>query len=139
MRTLGTFLSHGRFVLSPQDLKKYLYPEVAAFLADHNCTIVTYGVEMFIRAKVISALTDLPVQNVVYTSRRKGPTIRRLTEDKEAAPFVFVDDARFQLESVARWCPEVIVIEIRRDSLPGDGRWPVAHTLDDLATLVART
>ena len=129
---LGAYLSHGRFMLTPDELKAFLYPDVAAFLSKHDCTIVTYGVEMFIRAKVTSALTDINIGDVVYTSRKKGRTIRRLTEDKEAGPFVFVDDARFQLESVARWCPEVKVVEIRRDMLPPDGRWPVIRSLDEL-------
>ncbi len=129
---LGAYLSHGRFMLTPGELKAFLYPDVPAFLATHDCTIVTYGVEMFIRAKVTSALTDIAIGDVVYTSRKKGRTIRRLTAEKESGPFVFVDDAHFQLESVARWCPDVKVVEIRRDNLPGDGRWPVVRSLDEL-------
>lgn len=131
-RALGTYASHGRFLFTPHDLKSFLYPEVPAFLDTHECVIVTYGVEMFIRAKVASALTDLKVLDVVYTSRKKGRTIRRLTEDQSAGPFVFIDDAHFQLESVARWCPDVKVIEIRRDNIPSDGRWPVIRSLDEL-------
>jgi len=133
-RMWGTFLSHGRFGFSPEELKQFLYPEVSAFLAENDCTIVTYGVEMFIRAKVTSALTDLPETHIVYTPNRKGRTIRKLTEGKEG-PFMFVDDAHFQLESVGRHCPDVILMEIRRDGQAGDGRWPVIKTLDELLVL----
>lgn len=131
-RTLGTFLSHGRLMFLPEELKQFLYPDVPGFLATHDCAIVTYGVEAFIRAKVASALTDLPVSEVIYTSRKKGRTIRKLTEDKTKGPYVFVDDAHFQLESVALWCPDVKVIEIRRDGQAGDGRWPVIGSLTEL-------
>lgn len=130
-RMLGTYMSHQRFLFSPAELKDFLYPDAVPFLASHDCTIVTYGVEMFIRAKVTSALSDLPVTDVVYTSKKKGPTIRRLTANKEEAPFVYIDDAVFQLESVARYCPEVKILEMRRDGGKGDGRWPVVHSLTD--------
>ncbi len=131
-RTLGTFLSHGRFLLTPEELKGFLYPDVSAFLAANDCTIVTYGVEAFIRAKVASALTDLAVTDVIYTRNKKGPVIRRLSEDMKNGPFTYVDDAVFQLVSVARYCPNVRIYEMRRDGLPGDGRWPVARSLADL-------
>ncbi len=131
-RTLGTYLSHGRLLFTPEELKGFLYPDVPAFFAEHDCTIITYGVEAFIKAKVASALTDLKVTDVVYTSRKKGRTIRRLTADKDQGPFVFIDDAPFQLESVTRWCKDVEVIEIRRDQASPDGRWPVVRTLDEL-------
>ncbi len=131
-RMLGTFASHGRFSLTPTDLKKFLYPEVEAFFATHDCTIVTYGVESFIRAKVTGALTDLRVSGVVYTSQKKGKTIRKLSAAKDG-PCVFIDDAHFQLESVAKHCPKVAVIEMRRDAQPGDGRWPVITSLNELS------
>lgn len=133
-RMLGTFASHGRFNFSPEELRGFLYPDVESFFARHDCTIVTYGVEAFIRAKVAGALTDLKVTDVIYTPRKKGKTIRKLTEGKEG-PFVFVDDAHFQLESVAFWCPDIRVIEIRRDGQEGDGRWPVVTTLDELPAI----
>ncbi len=133
MRTLGTFLSHGRFVFTPDEVNKFLYPDVPAFLAANDCTIVTYGVEAFIRAKVASALTDLKVTDVVYTSSKKGPTIRRLSAQKENGPFTYVDDAVFQLVSVARYCPDVAIREMRRDGLAGDGRWPVVRSLLDFS------
>ncbi|HRH24628.1 MAG TPA: hypothetical protein PK109_03515 [Candidatus Paceibacterota bacterium] len=132
MRSLGTFLSHGRFFFTPDEVNAYLYPDVPAFLAAHDCTIVTYGVEAFIRAKVASALTDLKVTDVVYTRHKKGPIIQRLTAQKENGPFTYVDDAVFQLVSVARYCPDVTILEMRRDGLPGDGRWPVVRSLLDL-------
>jgi hypothetical protein len=136
-RTWGTFLSHGRFAFTPEELKHFLYPDVPAFLAAHDCTIVTYGVRAFITAKVTTALTDLPLTDIVYTSRKKGRTIKRLraqTDDR----CTFVDDMPFQLASVAQWCPDVAVVEIRRDQGPGTGRWPVIHSLDALR-VVART
>lgn len=132
LRTWGTFLSHGRFSFTAYELKQFLYPDVEPFLRSHNCTIVTYGVRAFITAKVTSALTDLPVSEVVYTSRKKGSTIKRLCA-KEADECTFIDDMHFQLASVSAWCPEVRVIEIRRNKGEGDGRWPVIHTLDELS------
>lgn len=131
-RTLGTFMSHGRFLLTPDELRAFLYPEVSAFLAANDCTIVTYGVEAFIRAKVASALTDLKVTDVIYTRNKKGPVIRRLTEDMKNGPFTYVDDAVFQLISVARYCPNIAIFEMRRDGLPADGRWPVVRSLNEL-------
>jgi hypothetical protein len=130
---LGTFLSTGRFIFMPDELRKYLYPDVPEFLRKHgeNCTIVTYGVQAFIMAKVTNALTEFPLDKIVYTSRRKGRTIRKLTEE-ESGPYAFVDDAIFQLASVTKWCPNVSVVEIRRDGKPGDGRWKVIRSLDEL-------
>lgn len=130
LRTWGTFLSHGRFSFTAYELKEFLYSDVEPFLRTHDCTIVTYGVRMFITAKVTSALTDLPVADVVYTSRKKGRTIRRLSKDQ--GPCTFIDDMVFQLASVSTWCPNVRVIEIRRDKKEGDGRWEVIHSLDEL-------
>lgn len=132
-RTLGTFLSHRRFGFVPEELKEYLYPDAVAFLAAHSadCTIVTYGVRAFITAKVANALTSFPLGDIVYTPRKKGRTLRRLTEGKEG-PFIFVDDAQFQLESVGRTCPDIQLFEIRRDGHTGDGRWPVIRSFDEL-------
>lgn len=130
-RTFGTFMSHGRFAFSPEELKGFLYPDTPGFLATNDCTVVTYGVEAFIKAKVISALTNVPVTDIVYTHRKKGRTIKRLTAENEG-PFAFVDDAVFQLESVGAWCPDVLLYEMRRDGGKGDGRWPVVRSLDEL-------
>ncbi len=130
-RMLGTFLSHGRFLFTPEELKEFLYPDVPGFLATHDCTIVTYGMRAFITAKVASALAGQPLADVVYTSRRKGRTIRRLAKD-EQGPCIFVDDAHFQLVSVSKACPDVEVFEMRRDGNAGDGRWPVVRSLDEL-------
>lgn len=130
-KTLGTFLSHGRLAFSPDELAGFLYPDTAGFLARHDCTVVTYGVEAFIKAKVISALTNVRVTDIVYTHRKKGRTLKRLTEEGDG-PFAFVDDAAFQLESVAAWCPGIALYEMRRDGLPGDGRWPVVRSLEEL-------
>lgn len=132
-RTLGTYLSHRRFGFLPEELKEYLYPDAAAFLAAHSkdCTIVTYGVRAFITAKVANALTSYPLGDIVYTPRKKGRTLKRLTHGKEG-PFIFVDDAHFQLESVGEVCPEITLYEIRRDGHKGDGRWPVIRSFEEL-------
>lgn len=130
-RTWGTFLSHGRFMFSPEELREFLYPDVKQFLQTHDCTIVTYGVRAFITAKVTTALTDLPLTNIVYTSRKKGRTLRRLTAGVQE-PCTFVDDMLFQLVSVSQWCPSVEVIEIRRNNGKGDGRWRVISSLNEL-------
>jgi diacylglycerol kinase family enzyme len=135
-RTLGTYMSHGRFTFLPQELKDYLYPDAVDFFARHgkDATIVTYGVRAFITAKVTSALSHLELKDIVYTPRKKGGTIKRLMQNEEG-PFVFVDDAHFQLESVQKACPDVKVIEIRRDGQEGDGRWPVIRSFKELVLL----
>jgi hypothetical protein len=132
-KAIGTYLSTGRLLFLPEELKKYLYPDVPEFFEKHGstCTIVTYGVKAFIMAKVTSALTGFPLNEIVYTARKKGRTIRRLTKD-ESGPYTFVDDAIFQLVSVSKWCPEVSVVEIRRDGKEGDGRWTVIQSLNKL-------
>lgn len=132
-KIFGTFVSHGHLDLKHEDLKEFLYPDVTPFLEQHaqNTIIVTYGVRAFITAKVTAALTHFPLGNIVYTRRKKGRTIRRLCKGKEG-PFTYVDDAHFQLKSVHKYCPNVKIIEMRRDKQPGDGRWPVIHSLDEL-------
>jgi hypothetical protein len=131
LKTFGTFMSHGRFMFTPDELTGYLYPDVPEFLRTHDCTIVTYGVRAFITAKVTTALTGLPLTNIVYTSRKKGRTIKRLTHEA-GEPCTFIDDAHFQLVSVAKKCPEVTVIEMRRDHQKGHGRWRVIHSLEEI-------
>ncbi|MDB5195300.1 MAG: hypothetical protein JWO84_484 [Parcubacteria group bacterium] len=131
LRTWGTFLSHGRFTFTPEELKQFIYPDVPPFLAAHDCTIVTYGVRAFITAKVTTALTDLPLTDIVYTSRKKGRTIARLCA-QAADDCTFIDDMLFQLASVAQWCPDVTVVEMRRNGGAGDGRWPVIRSLEEL-------
>jgi hypothetical protein len=132
-KTFGNFISHGRFAFMPDELRTFLYPDVPPFFAKNakNCIIVTYGVRAFITAKVTTALSDFPLENIVYTARKKGRTIRRLCKGSEG-PFTYVDDAHFQLESVQKYCPSIKIIEIRRDKRAGDGRWPVIHSLDEL-------
>ncbi len=145
MKNIGTFASHGRFAFAAEELRDFMYPDAREFLRTHDCTIVTYGVRAFITAKVTTALVEHPHLEVIYTSRKKGRTIRKLVDAElqkgleaptapEAAQkaFIFVDDMRFQLESVSRWCPEVEVIEIRRDGKKGHGIWRVIHSFDEL-------
>lgn len=129
-RTLGTFLSHGRFLFTSEEVSHYLYPDSADFIRSHDVVIVTYGARAFITAKVTSALHELPVKEVVYTKRHKGRTLARLAR-KYPGPHVFIDDAVFQLASVSRWCPEMTLIEMRRDGNARDGRWPCVRTLSE--------
>ncbi len=134
-RSFGTYASHGRFSFLPADLEQYLYPDVVPFLEKHgqDCTVVTYGVRAFITAKVATALSGHTLKNIVYTHQKKGSTIRRLCKDV-TGPYMFIDDAVFQLVSVQAFCPFVEVREMRRDRGRGDGRWPVLHSLNDIST-----
>ena len=136
-RTFGTFASHGRFGFTPDELKHFLYPDSVTFFNAHakDITIVTYGVRAFITAKVTNALTNVPLNDIVYTHKKKGSTIKRLAQ-AQTGPVVFVDDAVFQLEDVHKACPDISVIEIRRDGREGDGRWPVIRTFDELTPLL---
>ncbi len=134
LRRRDTFLLHlGLLKMSPDDVKKFLYSDVEGFLASHDCTIVTYGVKSFITAKVISALAHFPHVDVIYTTHRKGPVIKKICESRKGA-YTFIDDMHFQLESVSKECPDIKVYEMRRDSMKGDGRWPVIHSLNELST-----
>lgn len=130
-QALGTFLSHGRLFFRPEELRTFLYPDAEIFIQSHDCTIVTYGVRAFIAAKVTAAITHLNISDVVYTARKKGPTIRRLSLNV-TDECTFIDDMPFQLDSVATWCPDVHVIEIRRDGKPGSGRWRVIQSLEEI-------
>lgn len=132
-RMVGTYLSHRRFSFSQDELGTYLYPDAREFLKQHaeHTTVVTYGVQAFITAKVTNALTNVPLKNIVYTSRKKGRTIHRLSQEIDG-PAAFIDDMPFQLESVGKWCPVVKLYEIRRDGKSGTGKWPVIRSFEDL-------
>jgi hypothetical protein len=132
-KKFGMFLSLEEPYLQHLDLKGYVYPDVPSFLATYSksSTIVTFGVRMFLIAKVTDALSTFPTERVVYATRGKGHVIRKLTANKKG-PFIFVDDMHFQLESVSKMCPEVKVYEIRRDGREGNGRWPVIRSLEEL-------
>lgn len=132
----GTFASHGRFGFTPGELKRFLYPDAVSFFESHapDITVITYGVESFITAKVTDALTDVPLRDIIYTHQKKGRILRAYTK-QATEPVVFIDDAVFQLESVSRYCPEVSCIEIRRDGREGDGRWPVIRDFSELDTV----
>lgn len=130
-RRQAFLLRLGLLRVTQEEMRSFLYPDVPGFLETHDCTIVTYGVRAFITAKVTSAVGNLPVRDIVYTSRKKGRTIRRLAAAMEG-PFTFVDDAHFQCASVQAKCADVDVFEIRRDDRAGDGRWPVIRSLDEL-------
>lgn len=132
----GTFASHGRFGFTPGELKQYLYPDAVSFLKAHaaDITIITYGVKSFIAAKVTDALTDVPLRDIIYTHKKKGRVLRQYLQSTTER-VTFIDDAVFQLESVARHCPEVSCIEIRRDDATGDGRWPVIRDFKELEAL----
>lgn len=131
----GTFASHGRFGFTPGELKQYLYPDAVSLFGARaaDITIITYGVQSFITAKVTDALTDVPLRDIIYTHKKKGPVLREYLAN-HAEPATFIDDAVFQLESVAKHCPQVTCIEIRRDGKPGDGRWPVIRDFRELDT-----
>jgi hypothetical protein len=133
MHTAATFFATGRSGFAPDELSHYLYPEVPEFLKAHgsNTMIVTYGVEAFITAKVSSALAEFSLKRIVYTVEEKGHVMSELTKEIPG-PWRFIDDAIFQLESVAKMCPDVEIFEMRRDGAAGDGRWPVIHSLDEL-------
>ncbi len=133
----GTFASHGRFGFTPGELKRYLYPDAVTFLETHaaDITIITYGVRSFITAKVTDALTDVPLRDIIYTHKKKGRVLRAYI-DTTTEPVTFVDDAIFQLESVAKHCPEVKGVEIRRDGSRGDGRWPIIRDFTELDSVL---
>jgi len=133
MHMLMTFFATGRSGFAPSELQKYLYPDVPAFLEAHGADtlVVTYGVEAFIMAKVSSALAKFPLKRIVYTAEKKGHIMKKLCAEIPG-PYRFIDDAVFQLASVARHCPSVELFEMRRDGRVGDGRWKVIHNLDEL-------
>lgn len=131
---LNTAVAEGVLSFTPGELSQFLYQDAARFLRDkeNGVMLITYGNAALQRAKVDSALTGIPRISTMYTGEvQKGDFIAPHIGMYGAAP-VFVDDTVLELEILSARCPNASLYEMRRDGKPGDGRWPVIHSLSEL-------
>ncbi len=133
-RALDELSSEGALAFEPGELKPFVYPDVPEFLrsAGNEAVILTFGNPALQRMKVENALAGIPRVSAFYTGAvRKGEYMK----DRIAAygsSIAFADDRALELENMAAHCPHVRAFEMRRDGAPGDGRWPVIRSLEDL-------
>lgn len=122
------------FSFAPGELSRFVYEDAARFLRDkeNGVMLITFGNPAFQKAKVESAIHGIPRISTMYTGDvRKGTYIAPHIGLYGQAP-VFVDDAPLELEILAAHAPGAQLYEIRRDGMPGDGRWPVIRSLSEL-------
>ncbi len=126
--------AEGELAFSEAELVQFLYPDAEAFLAAHHGSIavVTAGNENLQRAKLANVFTRYASVPLYFTSdERKGPFIARIIAEYPA-PYLFADDKSTELDSVALYCPEVELYEVRRDGNPGSGLHAVIRSLSEL-------
>lgn len=131
---LNELCLQGKLVFAPGELSKFVFPDAAEFLKrnGNDSVILSYGHKSWIRAKIESSLSDLPVQTIVYAhDREKGIALKPILNDFKP-PYIVVDDLASQLDSIKEHCPEVSLFEIRRDGEVGSGRHTVIHSLLEL-------
>lgn len=123
----------GKVSFEPGELSRFLYPDAATFLREKEnaVTIITFGNAALQELKTKSALHGIPRMSVMYTAGvRKGHYLAPHTHLHADA--VLADDSAAELEILAEACPPLALYEVRRDGLPGDGRWPVISALSQL-------
>lgn len=129
---LDALVRAGALSFQGGELAQFLFPDVADFIARHECTLVTAGPAEWQKAKVESALQGA---RVFYTGGNghtpKGPVVLRAMEGL-AGPFCFADDHPVQLESVASSVPAVRVFEMVRYGGAGTGKYPLVRSLAEL-------
>ncbi len=133
-RVLNEAVMAGELSFAPGELAPFLYADAAQFLREkeNSVMLITYGNAAFQRAKVESAIYGIPRISTIYTGEvRKGDYIAPHIGMYGATP-TFVDDSVVELEILAQKCPDAQIIEMRRNSEPGDGRWPVILNLRSL-------
>lgn len=123
---------------APGELARFLYPDASAFLREkENSAIIVTAMDKEQDADLIkSALACIPRTSVMYTSGvLKGDFLAPYISLYGSSP-VFIDDSASHLASMVQHCPQARLVEMRRDGQEGDGRWPVARSFAELATLV---
>ncbi len=133
-KTITPFIKSGEVTFAPGELSKFVYSDVPEFLrmTGNESIVVTYGVAMFQKAKVNSALFGIPRVSVRYTGEvQKGPFLSKHTQLYPGKK-LFVDDKPSVLENISEHCTDIELYEIRRDGETGDGRWKVITSLNEL-------
>lgn len=123
----------GNLAFEPGELSRFLFPDAATFLREKEnaVTIITSGDRTFQEIKTKSALYGIPRMAVMYTENaHKGDYLAPHTHLHSDA--VLADDSLAELEILAARCPQLVLYEVRRDGMPGDGRWPVIRSLAEL-------
>lgn len=129
--------SAGAFVFPEGALSRFVFPDAFTFLATHgkDTVVVTKGgLDLsFQKGKVISSGVATLVSRSEYVQRddSKGALLKSLLGEYPA-PYTFVDDFGQELASVADFCPEVALYEMRRDGKSGSGEYAVIRSLDEL-------
>ena len=131
--TLHRMTREGKLTFAPGEVSQFLYPDAVQFLREKEnaVTIITHGDLLFQEMKVKSALYGIPRMSVIYTGdMRKGAYLAPHAHLHEGA--IAVDDLPLELEGYATNAAPIQLFEMRRDGAPGDGRWPVIHSLTEL-------
>jgi len=136
---LDLWYEQGGYTFTPNELARFMFPDALDFLRAHGAgsIIITSGgmSVVFQTDKIKSSGAAEMVAEVRYLRGRnlsKGPEILALCKHY-TPPFVFVDDLVEQLDHVATAVSGVSLFEIRRDGKEGSGKYPVIHTLNELA------
>ncbi|MDB5264437.1 MAG: hypothetical protein JWN64_8 [Parcubacteria group bacterium] len=130
--TLDAMAVRGELTFEPGELRQFVYADSPEFLrfAGNEATIITFGNTALQKIKIQSALHGIPRISVFYTDTvRKG--LYLLPRLASYGKSVLVDDSAVELESAAD-CLGLGLYEMRRDKEPGDGRWPVISSLNEL-------
>lgn len=131
---LNSAAAEGTLAFASRELSQFLYEDAARFLRDkeNGVMLITYGNPALQKAKVESVLHGIPRISTIYTGDvRKGDFIAPHIGMYGQSP-VFVDDTVLELELFSARCPGALVYEMRRNGEPGDGRWPIIHSLSSL-------
>ena len=124
----------GSLALEPGELSRFVFPDAATFLREKEnaVTIITSGDRTLQEMKTKSALYGIPRMAVMYTENvHKGDYLAPHTHLHSDA--VLADDSPAELEILAARCPLLTLYEVRRDGMPGDGRWTVIRSLSELS------
>ena len=130
---LSGLAEDGSLSFEPGELSRFLFPDAASFLREKEnaVTIITSGNRTLQEMKAKSALYGIPRMAVMYTGDiTKGQYLAPHTHLHKDA--LVADDSPIELEALAHACPELALYEVRRDGMPGDGRWPVIRSLAEL-------
>jgi hypothetical protein len=111
-----------------------LFNDAASFLRDKEnaSTIIVSSGERSVREPGVKrSLEGIPRMSVMYTGG--VPASEYLAPHthlhKDA---LLVDSDPEELALLAASCPLLALYEIRRDGAPGDGRWPVVRSLQEI-------
>ncbi len=124
----------GKLSFEPGELSQFLYSDVSEFLRieGNEAVIVTYGRSDLQKLKIQSAVHGIPRISVLYSEYLPKGEFLAPRYKSYGGIAIFTDDNCEQLDSVSKECEDIKVYEMRRDGMPGDGRWPVVHSLSEL-------